>query len=810
MKTFCLQLFFVLSLTFSPAAFGQHPISGQVQDGKGMALPFANIILLSADDSSLVKGVVASETGGFVVDKVNPGRYLLSVSMVSYLPHQIPLQVAGKALQLGPIQLKEDQHQLGEVVVQAKKLLYEQKIDRVVINVSGSAVLVGSTAWEVLKRSPGLTVDEARGTLIMNGKNGVLVLLNGKPTHASMEVVMSRLRGMSAGSIDRIELLQSPPAQYDAEGNAGAINIVLKRNTEEGINGTAALSGSYGLLNSQRGSLDFNWRRGRINLYGNGAILEGMGLNKYLEHDRSFTVDGVSYASSNQQRIHHNIQRNGAAQLGLDYEWSPKTTIGLIGNWGYNVWGMDSDSKTISYAGSNLTDSILSSVRSRTITNYVYGNANLSHRFNPRHAISVDADYAYYLLSNPGQTQLTFIQSQTGGLQPGSIDVHKNTPFHIWASKVDYTWNPGKGQQLKMGLKTSHTRFENRLLVKNGTLEGQEELVVPVALDQIADQTHAAYASANLTPFPKWLLQTGLRYEYNMYKIKAQEENNNYRRQNGQWFPTVYVTHKLDSSRQLQFAYNRRINRPNYSQLAAYYIFLDPYQVVTGNPKLLPAYTDALSLTYSWKSVLFTLRYSREQNAILWRNIVDIENRVQLNQQHNFDSYKQASLTVTLPLRPVHWWDIQLSTSLEHRSVSDRAGREFPVYLTKAHVQGNLAQTFSLPHGLKLEMNGYFTTAFQDGEQDRSARGALDVALQKQLTRNGGRLSLALIDAFNSADWMDWNFLQKEFSVRTYGIYQFSQRHLKLSYSHPFGNQKMKAAGKHATASEEERHRAGN
>jgi hypothetical protein len=123
---------------------------------------------------------------------------------------------------------------------------------------------------------------------------------------------------------------------------------------------------------------------------------------------------------------------------------------------------------------------------------------------------------------------------------------------------------------------------------------------------------------------------------------------------------------------------------------------------------------------------------------------------------------------------------------------------------------GNLTQTFALPWQMKLEVAGNFITAFLDGEQARSARGALDVALQKKVTGNGGRLSLALIDVFNSADWMDWNFLQKEFSVRTYGIYQFSQRHLRLSYSHPFGNQKLKAAGKHATASEEERGRAGN
>lgn len=305
-------------------------------------------------------------------------------------------------------------------------------------------------------------------------------------------------------------------------------------------------------------------------------------------------------------------------------------------------------------------------------------------------------------------------------------------------------------------------------------------------------------------------MQTGLRYEYNLYRIKAVEGRADYSRENGRLFPSFYVTHNLDSTRQLQFSYSRRINRPSYDQLASFYVFLDPYQVVTGNPTLLPAVTDALSLTYSRKSVFFTLRYSLEKNAILWRNIVDTQIGVQLNQQHNFDSYQVASFTVSLPVRPAPWWEIQLSTAAEHRTVSDREGREYPVHLSQANLLGNMTQTFTLPLQLKLEMIGNYITAFLDGEQTRSGRGGLDVGLQKQLKRNGGSLSLTLVDVFNSAGWMDWDFYQEEHSVRTYGVLQFSQRQLRLGYSYPFGNQGVKAAKKRSTASEEERRRAGS
>lgn len=800
----------LLALILPQKANSQSRISGLVQEEEGKALPFANVVLLAAKDSSLVKAVVTSEAGAFALEKITPGSYLLAVTMLGYMPHYIALQTAKESLNLGPIRLKESAHQIGEVVVEGKKMLYEQKIDRLVMNVSGSAILVGGTAWEVLKRSPGLTVDEANGTVNMNGKNGVLVLINGKPTNASMEVVLSRLRGMQASSIEQIEFLQSPPAQYDAEGNAGAINIVLKKKTDEGLNGTAGLSVTYGRLNSQKGSLDFNWRRGRVNLYGNGYISGGMGYDMLLEHERNFTLDNVFYASSNQQFIHHNPQRNRGGQVGLDYELSPKTTIGMIGNTGRNEWGMKSDSKTISYAGATLTDSILGKINSTTITTYTYGNANLTHRFSPSHEVSLDADYAYYLLSNPGHTQLNYVQSQATSPQPDILVVDKQTPFHIWAGKGDYTWHLPGGQQLSMGIKSSHTQFENQLKVEN-TIRGQQEEVAGVSTqDRVYEQTHAAYASAHFSPAPKWSLQTGLRYEYNIYRIHAFEDSNDYSRENGRWFPTLYISKDLDSTRQLQFSYSRRINRPSYDQLAAYYLYLDPYQVVTGNPQLLPAVSDVLSLTFSRKAVLFTLRYNWERNAILWRNVVDTENRMQLNQQHNFDSYKLVSFTVALPVDIAHWWVVQLSATAEHRTINDREGREFPIHLAQANLLGNITQTITLPWQMKLEMNGNYITGFLDGEQARSGRGALDIGLQKQIPSNGGSLSLVLVDAFNSAGWTDWGFMQKEYSVRTYGVLQFSQRHVRLGYTHPFGNQKVKSAKKRSTASEEERRRVGS
>ena len=712
------------------------------------------------------------------------------------------------ATKVNTLSMSETIQNLGEVRIAGRKPMFEQQADRMVINVQGSVIARASSALDILEHAPGVSVNRQNNVLSMQGKSGVTILINGKPSRLPIEAIIQQLSGMSGSNIARIELIASPPSQYDAEGNAGAINIILKKNLEEGLNGAVMLSGTTGLLNSAKGSLDLNWRQKQLNIYGSASGLYGVGLKSYLEHDRSFKVGNIFYASVNQQHIHHNPVRNASVQAGLDYQWRTNTKIGMIGNWGYTYWGMRSDSKTIGRAGDILTDSILSRLNTSTITRYAYVNANVVHQFNAKHQTSIDVDHARYLLSNHGRTQLEFIHSQLNPITHDVIAVTKDTPFRILAGKVDHVWSIARGEQVLFGFKTGKTIFDNKLEVKNKNSLGGEPGSGYSVTDKISEQTHAAYINLKLVPAKRLTVQAGVRYEYNNYTIKAAQNENDYQRKSGKWFPTLFATYELDSAQRLQFSYSRRVNRPSYAQLAAYYIFLDPYQIVTGNPTLQPAYAQSFNLGYSWRSVVLTLNYSEEKNAIFWRNMVDTEKRFQLNQQHNFDLYKLAAMSISLPIRPARWWDMQMSATLSYRTISDRVGREFSVHLRKVDLMGNFSQTFTLSQRTKLEMNGKFNTAFQDGEQARSARGALDIAVQYQVGRRGARLSLGLMDVFNSADLRDWDFQQEDHAVRTYGVVQFSHRHVKLTFSQSFGSAGIKNARQRSTASEEERNRA--
>jgi len=232
--------------------FGQHTvngaISGVVIDTAGTALYNASITLQRVKDSALVKGVISNASGKYEFNNIPAGRYFISASLLGYTISFTPsftVDQANQKLVMPVLQLIHSTANLQEVTIIAKKPLFEQKIDRMIINVANSITSAGGTALEVLERSPGIMVNQQSSTISMNGKDGVVVMINGKINRMPMSAVVQMLASMSADNIEKIELITTPPANFDAEGNAGYINIVLKANTQYGTNGSYSITGGY-------------------------------------------------------------------------------------------------------------------------------------------------------------------------------------------------------------------------------------------------------------------------------------------------------------------------------------------------------------------------------------------------------------------------------------------------------------------------------------------------------------------------------------------------------------------------------------
>lgn len=263
------RLLFLFLLTFSVHLFGQSKfeITGSVIDNNRNILPFVNILLLKSIDSSFVKGEVATENGKFSFNQIEEGDYLILASMIGYRSTYSSTFHLKNDYQLDIILLDQGEA-LDEVIIQADKPLYQQKVDRLVINVENSIVSAGGSALEILERSPGVLVNRQGNSISVVGKSGVKVMINGKESYVPTSSLIQMLDGMSADNIESIELITTPPANFDAEGNAGFINIVLKKRTDLGLNGSYSLSGGYGEGAVTSDNINFNYRKNKINLFG--------------------------------------------------------------------------------------------------------------------------------------------------------------------------------------------------------------------------------------------------------------------------------------------------------------------------------------------------------------------------------------------------------------------------------------------------------------------------------------------------------------------------------------------------------------
>ena len=271
MKNFTIKAgVIVISLFIYQHAMAQTEIHGSVIDHNGKFVPNANILLLKNTDSSLVKGMFTNEEGQFSFRNIPTGIYIVTSTYTGYSPvYTSSFEVKARGnIELGKITLMQENAQLTEVKVAAKKPLMEQKLDRLVINVSNSITAAGNTALEILERSPGVTVDHQNNVISMNGKDGVVLIINGKMSHIPVSAAVQLLAGMPSSNIEKIELITTPPANFDAEGNAGYINIVLKENNNFGTNGSYFASPGYGKGLVEEAGMNINHRKGKINLYG--------------------------------------------------------------------------------------------------------------------------------------------------------------------------------------------------------------------------------------------------------------------------------------------------------------------------------------------------------------------------------------------------------------------------------------------------------------------------------------------------------------------------------------------------------------
>lgn len=804
-------LFLLLTLSTSlTQALAQITLNGAIRDGTGKPMPFASVSLLNARDSSLAKGTTSDQHGTYAFENVRAGHYIVRATAVGYQKiHSSLLDVTARPADVPTLTLAELTGKLAEVQVMAKKPFVEQQIDRMVVNVANSIVGSGSTALEVLEKSPGVTVDYQNERLQLRGKDGVIVQIDGKQTYLSAQDVIATLRSMSSDNIETIELITNPSARYDAAGNSGIINIRLKKNTNVGTNGTASVGLGSGRFDRERGSLQLNNRTRKLNLFGNYSLNRGGNywdffLTRNQPDPSSADPSRRNVVSQTTYLTFRDLGQN--AKAGLDFSLTKNTTIGI-------VWtGFWSDHRERGPAGANFRRTETGPVYLQTSTEKTYntlsqnqlGNVNLQHSFGQKGGqLSADIDVGHFSRQYTNSLLTQTIIALNDAVPPvEGLLITQPSTIDIRTIKADYNRPLSNGWKLETGLKSALVKTNNDLTLSSGP---NGALVVDPTLSnrfQYTERVNAAYISV-AGKWNKTEIQAGLRAEHTHSEGNSLTLNQVVVRDYLKWFPSLFISRPLSPDQTLTFSYSHRIDRPNYENLNPARGYVDPFAYSIGNAYLKPQFTHALEGKLSLKNGVFASLGANYTTDLIFFTIHALEGNKTYVTRENLGHSQGYTLTLSWPITVVKGWQLQTNVlGYYNRFQYDYEGTVLQIQNVAGRFNGNNA--FTLGHGWTAELNGWVSTPAVNGIWRTPWLGALDTGVQKAV-------SSALKVKFSVQDVFHTNRFRPRVetpSGNQTGILTFDTRVALLNLTYSFGNQKLKGERQRRTGSDDETRRA--
>lgn len=796
-------------LMSGPAARAQAPgaagVRGAVESAAG-PVEFATVTLHRAADSTVVKTEFSDARGRFVFDGAAAGRYLVSAAQVGLVRRwSAAFEVVNQAVELPALVLATSAAtQLKEVQVLGQKPLYEREADRTIVNVEGSTLAAGNTSLDVLRRAPGVTVDN-NDNLALRGRQGVLVLIDGKRQPMSGAELADYLRALPAEQLRSIELITNPPAKYDAQGGAGIIAINLRKDQRQGTNGTLNLSYGRSPYNKYTGGLSLNHRNRNVNLFGAYNYADRSGLAQLTIHrDFYALLNGGGRrltGTTDQDNRLPNQQRSHSWRTGLDYRLSDRTTVGAVLSGLDNRNGADGTNATV------LRDLARGREQAYNSTNYrrghapnQAGNLNLRHTFGDSlgtRELTADADYARYRLAR-NQVLQTFAVGEpdqtTSNSQQGRLAIQ--------SVKVDYTHPLSKQLRLEAGAKASLVTADNDLqFLNDGQLNRDRSNRF-----RYDENINAGYVNVNYSQ-PALTLQAGLRGEQTSAVGKQDREVKfkDFTRHYFQLFPSAAIKRTLNDKHEVAVSLSRRIDRPSYSQLNPFTEIIDKTTSGSGNPELLPQTSYNVELTHTFRQKYSAgLSYSITRDPLIGVVQPETDSTV-LSTTRNLDQQHYYALTLTAPVDITKWWKtFNNGVFFYNRFVGELAGTN----LNRGGVSYELTSnhTFTFGKGWGAEMSGNYQSRQVYGFLVQRPLGAFSAGVQKSLWDRKGTLKLSVADLFytlpaNVVSSYD-NYVERFYQRR-------DSRVATLSFSYRFGNDKVAPTRRRSGGAEEEKRRAG-
>ncbi len=803
-----LLLFFITLFGISLQA---QQITGIAQDQQGKPLSGATVTLKKSNDSSIVKLAASNALGKYEFPNIPSGSYFVNITHIGYeSQNSAVFPSTGEGSTQAPLTaLTKLAGELREAVVTAHKPPVEVKADKIILNVEGSINAVGQDALELLRKSPGIIVDKD-DNLSLSGKNGVQVYIDGRPTPLGGKDLSEYLKTIQSSSIESIEIISNPSAKYDAAGNAGIINIKLKKNKSYGTNGTVNAGYNIGIYSKYNGGFSLNHRDAHINVFGNYSYNHNPNeTNLHLHREQLDTL-------FDQQSTIRNTSNSHNFKAGLDYTLDSKRTIGVIVTGGLSDNSTRTTSNTpISYIPTGQLDRTLQANNSSS-GRRDNGDLNLNYRFadTKGHEWSMDADYGIYRITSNQLQPNEYFDPAGNPLYSDIYNMIAPTNIDIYSFKTDYSQNY-KGGKLELGAKTSYVTSGN-------DFQQYDVFSAQKVMDTLhsnnfnyKENINAVYANFN-RQMKGWSFQAGLRVEntnvkgnstgFTLDSVYSAYDSSLVHHYVG-FFPSGALTFNKNPMRQWILTYSRRIDRPAYQDLNPFEFKLDEYTFQKGNTQLQPQYTNSFGLTYMYKYKLTTtLNYSHVTD--LFTQLVDTADRSKaFISKKNLATQDIASLNISYPFH-YKWYSIFANLNSFYSVYKANFGPGRTIDLNVFSFVAYAQQSMQLGKGWTGEITGFYTSpSVYQGTFKARALWSLDAGLQKSVLHNQGTIKASVSDIFDTQHFS----ATSDFAGQTVQATGRSEsRQLKLYFTWRFGNAQVKAARQHKTGSEDESKRVGS
>lgn len=726
-------LILLFLFVFSTSLIAQKAtVSGTVLDKQtNKAIPYANIIIKSSD--KIISGGITDDNGKFKISKIELNTYTLEIQFIGFktFSRTITFTESNNKINLGTILLEEDATSLDAIAITAERSTIVQKVDRKVINIGKDLTTVGASASDIMINIPSVSINQD-GDISLRGNENVRILIDGKPTNLSARELLQQI---PATSLKTIELITNPSAKYNPEGMSGIINFILKKDANLGFNGSFNSGFTYGERARYNNSINLNYRKGKLNFYGNygnrfGKSLSFGNITRTIERT-SQTTDNVNDNTSH------------LVKLGFDYFINDKNTFSFYTNQNFvnNIVDGNRDILFFNNPADNFNQIDITNTDN---TNASY-NFDFKHDFNKeKHSIELEVDYN----TLDSENAYDFIFS---GNRP-SIDyteliANKRTNTTI---NLDYTNPISANTTLELGLETRIRNTDNIYETGNPNFNNST-----FSYDR---EIYSFYATISQF-WDKWQYNIGLRLED--YNVDAQFFENNetpffFTDKLFNIFPSGFLKYvpSKTSKNAYQFSFSRRIDRPSLNQINPIRQLNTPQIIITGNPSLVPQFTNSVELNYTRKinkgNITFGGFYRQISDEINRRGFFDADNpNLLIIDYDNFDDNNAYGLELSASYKPINWWTINSSFDVYSRAQKGVIENE-TVAVNNTLLNAKINQSFKASRNLTFQLFALYTGKQKVLQYELKENYFLNAGARYNFAKGKGTLSVNFNDIFRT------------------------------------------------------------